>query len=819
MRRLFPDNTFVAPKLGDGNIVVIAEAPGTEENAAGIPLVGGAGDWFNAMAAKAGLKRDDLTLANCIQCQPPKNLFPTDGDAQCYISKSEAYAAVEQCKRNHVLPLLKSQPWKKVLLLGDKALRFYTDKWGINKHRGAPLVIPELGDKPIAIATLHPAAIMRDQEMLPVVINDMRKDLNVPPEYYNLYPSLDDVKAFTATEFAFDIETPQYRELGDDAPISIVGLSDRLYNAIVVPFHGPYKDELKRIFKAAKSVVGHNCIQFDIPRLEREDVRIQQQCVVWDTMLLHHLRFPNLGGEDKTQGGHDLGFVGSQFTNKPAWKDDKGIFELYCARDVDVTYQVFQQLLPLVRQHGLERLYRLVQVPLAKICRLMNQTGFSIDPGQIDGVRVKLQGEMKELEKALPEDLQSNVKLVNKRYAAPPGTLSPKTGKPLKFLTRQEEETTRPWRSGELIAKWLYQDLKLPVQRDLKTGEITTGKMALDKLARFAYKEEPKGKVPAGTSAAINALRKLRKHNSLMTLFCKKEMVNVARMHPHFNPHGTASGRLSSSEPNLQNVPESARYIYVPSHAGWKIIDVDYSQIENRLTAYLAGDTERLKRFEDDPKFSEHKYAASVFFDIPLELVEKDNDKDAPYGKAKRIVHGSNYGMGAKKISMMYDMDFKEVKSMLLKWKQTLAKTVAWQDATAALAKRQGYLATPFGRKRWFYTNKAYTESLSFTPQSTAADIIFRAMIALMYKRIGWPEELVAQVVDYYEPLPEPANLLIQVHDSLVLEAPAEMVPQVVGVLQRVMCQPFKELHGFSVPVGVKVGDSWGLAEDYKLPA
>jgi uracil-DNA glycosylase family 4 len=818
MRQRFPDNTFVAPKMGDGNLLVIAEAPGTEENATGIPLVGGAGDWFNAMAAKAGLKRDDLTLTNCIQCQPPNNVFPTDSEALVYISKPEAYQAIDQCKRNHVLPILKSQPWKQIYLLGDKALRIYAEKWGINKHRGVPLPIPALGPELRAVATLHPAAIMRDQEMLPVVINDLRKTLEVPPEHYNLYPSLDDVRRFTATEFAFDIETPQYRELGDAAPISIVGLSDGLYRSIVVPFNGPYIDELKRIFKAAKAVIGHNCIQFDLPRLRREGVQIQSQCVVWDTMLLHHLRFPNLGGEDKTQGGHDLGFVGSQFTNKPAWKDDKGNFELYCARDVDVTYQVFQQLISLIRQHKLEDLYRNVQVPLARICLLMHDTGFTIDPGQIDGVRVKLQGEMKQLEQALPEDLQSQMKLVNKRYEAPKGTLSPKTGKPVKFLTRQQEETTRPWRSGELIARWLYEDLKLPLQRDLKTGEVTTGKMALDKLARHAYKEEPKGKVAVGTSAAINALRKLRKYNSLMTLFCKEEMVNAGRMYPHFNPHGTASGRLSSSEPNLQNVPESARFIYVPSKAGWKIIDVDYSQIENRLTAYLAGDTERLERFEKDPKFSEHKFAASVFFDIPLELVEKDNDKDAPYGKAKRIVHGSNYGMGAMKISKMYDMDFKEVKSMLLKWKQTLDKTNKWQEKTAELAKRQGYLATPFGRKRWFYTNKAYTESLSFTPQSTAADIIFRAMIALMHERIDWPLEQVKLVVDHVEPLPEPANLLIQVHDSLVLEAPAEMVPQVVGVLRRVLEQPWKELAGFSVPIGIKVGDSWGLAEEYTCP-
>jgi uracil-DNA glycosylase family 4 len=267
MRKLFPNNTFVAPKMGEGDKLVIGKAPGSEENAAGIPLVGGAGEWFNAMIAKAGLKREHLTLTNCIQCQPPKNVFPTDSDALYYISKTDAYASVEHCKQNHVLPLLKSQPWKQIYLLGDKALRFYAEKWGINKHRGAPLPIPALGPEYRAIATLHPAAIMRDQEMLPVVINDFRKDLSVPPERYNLYPTLDEVKAFTATEFAFDIETPQYRELGDEAPITIVGLSAEKYHAIVVPFQGAYIDELRRIFLNAKTLIAHNGIMFDIPKL------------------------------------------------------------------------------------------------------------------------------------------------------------------------------------------------------------------------------------------------------------------------------------------------------------------------------------------------------------------------------------------------------------------------------------------------------------------------------------------------------------------------------------------------------------------------
>jgi DNA polymerase-1 len=314
---------------------------------------------------------------------------------------------------------------------------------------------------------------------------------------------------------------------------------------------------------------------------------------------------------------------------------------------------------------------------------------------------------------------------------------------------------------------------------------------------------------------SLGALSKLRKLSTMLNTFCKEGLEAAGKIHTNFKVHGTASGRLSSSEPNLQNIPEDARYIYVPSRPGWKIIDVDYSQIESRLTAWFAKDTDKLKLLAQ-PGWSEHKHNASTFFDIPYEDVVKDNDKDAPYGKAKRITHGVNYGMGAKKICMLYDMDFKEVKRLVEIWRKTNYKVYQWQNVTSELGKRQGYLTTPFGRKRWFYTSSAYTESLSFLPQSTAADIIFRAMLGLMYERIGLSKSIAEQTVRYAEALPQPAQLLLQVHDSLVFECPEEMVPEVVAIVKRVMEQPWPELGGFYIPIGVKVGDSWGLAEDYK---
>jgi len=1094
------DATFVAPKLGPAPRLQVLEAPGEDESQTGEPATGGAGSWLNIMNRSAGIRREDINIANVIQCRPPENVFPTAGEAKFYISKEDGERAVQHCLKAHVQPLLASREWKRIDIFGDTPLRYVVGKTeGILKWRGSPLPIPGLGDAPITVPTVHPAFVMRNQIYSRVVSADLRKGLVVPPEHYNLKPSLEDVRRFDATEFAFDIET----DWGANK-IFLVGLSAKPYEALVVPFQGEYIAELKRIFWNATSLTGQNAIQFDLPVLQRHGISIHGDIQLWDIMLLQHLLFPDLP--------HDLEFISSQFTQKPAWKHGmKEDFELYNARDVDVTLQCFQQLLPRLRRQGLENLYNLVQVPLAKICKHMSDTGFAVNPGRIVEVRGKLIAEMGEQEKLLPESLRTHSIPVRKRELAPPGTKSPKTGKPLRYFTVEATEEVVPWRSGKEMEEWLYGTLGLPKQYHPKTQQVTTDKTAIAKLHRRLLAGTIKCETP-GVVQAISALSKLRRTSTLVNSFLKEKFADVGRMHSHFNVHGTASGRLSSSDPNLQNIPESSRFIYVPSHPDWVIVEADYSSIENRLTALFAGDTERLGRLAD-PGFNEHKYMTSQFYGIPYELVEKSNDTDAPYRKAKCINHGcvtgdhevltpsgwikirdyknekiaqwdaitqeikfiepkayvekewtgdlytfkgrafcakvtpdhafparkgrtryfrvaaekldlqhrlpvngnfafgeidnidiqlaaavqadstisngyacfhlvrqrkiarlkeilkrhgasmprpcgchkngiraqikidnipiltgklfnekvlqltkkkarylltevllwdgcingwrreflttdyqsavwiqtlahmlghesllrirpngkghfgskkvfcvsfnarkearaknfsfdatpchekvycfttdtgyflfrfddtiaisgnTNYGEGAMKISKTYDLDFQEVKVLLAQWKELNHQTVKWQAATAASAKKQGVLTNPFGRKRWFYTSSYYTESLAFLPSSTGADIIYRAMLALMYERIGWPVEKVLQVVDVVEPLPAPAELLLQVHDSLVFECPRQMVDQLSSTLHKVMEQPWKELGGYAIPIAIKGGESWGAAE------
>lgn len=824
MCKLFPNNTLVEPQIGPADILLVGEAPGEQESLIGKPFSGGSGRWLDSALRNAHMRREDLNVINVIQCRPPENVFPDSSEARNYISKTDADNAIDHCLRMHTQPFILSRDWSKIVLLGDKALRYIGQLvGGILKWRGSPISLT-VGKKDFAaIGTLHPAYIARDQAMFPIMVNDLRKSLTPPPEHYNTHPMLEDVREFDSSKLlVFDIETK-----GWSKQISMVGISNKLYSAMVPPFEGGYIELVREKFRQASNIVGHNCIQFDLPVLAGSGVHADSEVEIWDTMLIHHLLFPQFSGEQqnakedntrKTSGGHGLEFLNSQFTSKPAWKHGKGEDEeLYCARDVDVTNQCFQILLPMLKKEHLEDLYRYVSVPLAKICHSMHDRGFKIDPTRLGEIREKYLTEMQTLERQLPQSLRTQIINVHKRAPAPEGSKTA-SGKPRKFILVDAEEEIQPWRSNQVMMDYYYSEKGLPIQLHIKTDKPTFDKGAVSKLITRLRNGTIKHEESSVLISELSAYQRLKKLSTLVSGFVQDKLLAVGRQHSHFNVHGTASGRLSSSDPNLQNQPEASRFIYVPSYKDWCLIDCDYSSIENKLTAYFANDIERLARFQD-PNFNEHKWTASLFFDIPLNEVEKDNDKDAPYGKAKRINHGSNYGMGARKIANMYDMPFSEVKDLLTKWKQINHKTVEWQNYVGEKAKKDGYLTTPFGRKRWFYTQSYFTEALSFLPQSTAADVIFRAMLGLMYERINWPIEKVLKVVRRPVALPKPAELLVQVHDSLVFECPGAMLDEVVFAIKTVMTQGWPELGGFNFNIGIKVGlpgESWGELQSYK---
>lgn len=801
------DQNFVPVQIGPSLRLVVGEAPGESEGIEMKPFVGAAGKFFDSLARKAGIQRESLTVLNCINCRPPNNIFPTDSPARKYISEQDAQKAVSQCYREHVKPILDSRPWTRIDALGGHALKILTGKTDITKWRGSPL--PLKGEVKVRVVpTLHPSYIMvYGQGYIPAVISDLKKGTTLPPEFYNTKPTLEDVASFRSTRLALDIETNRFTQ-----QIICVGISDRSYHAMCVPFKGAYIAEIKRIVENAEEIITHNGIMFDAPRLYAA-LGIKPKAKEFDTILGQHLLMPDCP--------HDLGFVASIFLQKPFWKDEiSEDLEYYCCKDVDGTFQIAQQLKPLLKSQKLEDLYWYTQVPLAKICHLMENTGIHTSGKRANEVRTKLLGEIAELESTLPEGLAPYDKSIRIRKPAPAGTLG-KAGKPIKYIHVPGTERVVPWSSPQQVGNYLYKTLNLPEQLNAKTKKVSTDKTVLERLAN-------KQKDPV-IKATIQAVRKLRSLDELASSFIKgvkdadgnEIPARDGKVAPHFSPYGTSGGRLSSSGPNMQNQPPAARFIYVPSDPEWCLVEADFSSGENRLTAWYANDQERLQRLST-AGFSEHKLNAEIFFGVPYAEVVKDNSPDAPYGRAKKLTHGINYGEGPRKIAMNLDLPEKDVRDWLFKWRQANRPTVDWMETVSKEAEKTGVLTNVFTRKRWFWTQRLYGESLSFLPQSTLADICFRSMIGLMYERINWPVELALKASGVLAPLPWPAKLLLQVHDSLVIEAPKALVPEVVACLYKVMTQPWPQLGGFHIPIEVSVaepGDSWGETKPYKEAA
>jgi DNA polymerase I-like protein with 3'-5' exonuclease and polymerase domains len=149
--------------------------------------------------------------------------------------------------------------------------------------------------------------------------------------------------------------------------------------------------------------------------------------------------------------------------------------------------------------------------------------------------------------------------------------------------------------------------------------------------------------------------------------------------------------------------------MYVPTDTDWEFAEVDFSNIENRLMAFLANDQYRLRLY-DDPKHNDYKLLASRAFNIPYELVEKDNDRSAPYGKAKAIVLGTNYGLGALKTANLYDMDLGEVKDLMVAWKKEIKRTSRTRMRLANSRSDKGFYSYRSAGEALVLTDDYHTE-------------------------------------------------------------------------------------------------------------
>lgn len=850
---------YVPLERGSGTELWVGEAAGDDEATKGKPFIGGAGTWLNSMLGAARIGRSTINLINTIGCHPPDNIYP-GSDKWSFTDRQRAREGVEYCRQHHLLPALTQIAPTRIVALGNEAMKALTSRQGVLQWRGSPLPLKgQMADGPKVIPTLHPAYLMRQASLFSVAVKDLRRGLELPPENYDLFPSIETVKKFSATTFSFDFEWDQWNQ------ITMCGLSDRWYHAIVVPFVDPYISELKRIFEAAEVLIGHNIVDADTSYFDSLGWKVNAK--LHDTMLAQHLIQPDMR--------HGLGFVASVFSSKVFWKgsgeeteDDAGnilptgaqwrtwdspdaiprefggyggcansdeAWRLYNARDTDGTLQCEARIFKTLREYGHERVYWNVSVPTAYICRDINRVGLRINPNKVMEIRDTLSKEIAATESLLPEGLAAYEKPITKQIEAPAGTYKPKTLKckgtkkagtthePITWVVDTTGNTVCPTCDKVYTPKLVQlKRIKVPSTKRIVPWNSTAQVIAYAKTK--GCKEVPHAKT--GNSSGDKRARKIwgREHteftlvDSLKRLvtqrnsFAKEALQGLDWVKFRLAVTGTSEGRLSCSgvypaNLNLQNQPKAIKKIFIPDKEGYGILSHDIVQGENMLTAWLARDWPRWERL-NTPGFDEHSYMASRFFNQHV-------GPDDPLRKPGKVInHGRNYGLGERKTQDYlalegFQFSISDIREMINIWKKENARTAAWQSETVHLAQKQSYLDNPFGRRRWFQGRDFATKALAFLPASTLADMVLRMMIGHYPERFG--SEILALGLGICTSLVDGWRLALQVHDDLVFIGPDETHREMAQRTRAVMSQEWKELDGFHFRVETKYSTStWG---------
>jgi DNA polymerase-1 len=360
-----------------------------------------------------------------------------------------------------------------------------------------------------------------------------------------------------------------------------------------------------------------------------------------------------------------------------------------------------------------------------------------------------------------------------------------------------------PFNIGSLVQlrKVLFDELKLPVQGKTGiTGAPSTDQESLEKLAAL---DLPGSKLPL----------KILEHRQISKLKgtyvdALPELVNkkTGRIHASFNQTVTSTGRLSASDPNLQNIPvrrelgQQIRQAFVPE-PGWVLLTADYSQIELRLLAHFTADEALCRAFAEERDV--HTAVAAQIFNVPEGQVSADQRR-----MAKTVNFGVIYGMSAPGLSQRLHISREESTAFIDAYFARYPRVQEYQARLLEQCRRTGYVTTILGRRRKFdpsgiranstyqQRNQTEREAINMEVQGSAADLIKLAMLNV-FRRLRRESRR--------------SRLLLQIHDELVLEAPPEELSAVAALVREEMTAPVEKALGLRVPLRVDLasGPNW----------
>jgi len=573
---------------------------------------------------------------------------------------------------------------------------------------------------------------------------------------------------------AFDCETTGLDVQND----TLVGFSLCLKagEAIYVPLRGPAPElgetphplmdeknavaQIARLFTApGLLLVVHNG-KFDYQILKKRSVFDRMQCRLFDTMIAAWLLDPDwasFGLESlatsqlalKTIAYHDIVPKGKTFADVPVAEAAQ-----YAAEDADLTLRLYERFAPKLNENSLAKLFSSMEMPLVPILADMELEGIRLEKDELGAFSVELVGEIEKVEKEIFEIVGHEFNIA-----------SPKQLQEVLF-------TERKLSPGKKTKTGFSTDTS--VLEDLASEDIVPGKI-LD------YRGLAKLK-----STYVDALPALADANG--------------RVHTSFVQTGTATGRISSRDPNMQNIPvrdDNGRRIRSAfrAGAGYELISADYAQIELVILAHLSGDPNLADAFRTGVDV--HRRTASLIFGVDTDGVTADMRR-----VAKTINFGVMYGMSAFRLANELRIPRGQAAGFINTYFATYAGVSAFIAETKEKARHDGYVETIMGRRRYIRainsSNKmeqAGAERIAVnTPiQGSAADIVKTAMI---------------RVDGALRAAKFQARMLLQVHDELILEAPVAEVARVRELVKKEM----ESVIELAVPLHVSVesGRSWG---------
>jgi len=462
----------------------------------------------------------------------------------------------------------------------------------------------------------------------------------------------------------------------------------------------------------------------------------------------------------KLPGGYfDLGIAYWMINPDEKEYTPEHLAEQFLKKNKATNKELYNYATKKLKEYKLEKLFYEVEMPLVNILADM----------ELKGIKINAKG-LKDLDKKLEKELSGLVKKIYKEAGGTFNINSPKQ-----------------------LSRVLFEKLRIDIKgvKKTRTGAISTDVETLnlikDKHAIAKY---------------LLDYRELFKLQSTYVKPLQELIGKDGRVHTTYIQTGTATGRLSSQNPNLQNIPigtgwaTELRKAFV-AEKGYKLVSFDYSQIELRVLASLSGDPKMIEAFNDDLDI--HKLTAANVFNVSLEEVAPEMRR-----LAKTLNFGVVYGMGAIAFAKTSGLNFGEAKKFIEEYFNDFKKIKEWQEETKAQARTFGYVTNLNGRRRWLLratsmfrgeAAEAERAAINMPVQGLAADIIKIAMVTIFeeIKKRKWDEKV---------------RMLLTIHDELLFEISEDIIKEAGTAISKLM----ESAYELEVPLKVtmKAGKSWG---------